>query len=90
MTGRPPPRFQSDQRLGFGPCKAETRTGRPCTNYAVGKDGRCRMHRKRRKVKRKVGTGYIGGVHAFVLGPWDVFATDWELYETPDSPCDVP
>lgn len=43
-----------------------------------------------RKVKRKVGTGYIGGVHAFVLGPWDVFATDWELYETPDSPCDVP
>ena len=47
MNGRPPPRFQSDQRLGFGPCKAETRTGRPCTNYAVGKDGKCRMHRKR-------------------------------------------
>ena len=35
MNGRPPPRFQSDQRLGFGPCRAETRTGRPCTNYAV-------------------------------------------------------
>lgn len=43
----PRDRFRGDQMLGFGPCKAETRTGRPCTNYAVGRDGRCRIHRKR-------------------------------------------
>ena len=47
-----------------------------------------------RKVKRKVGAGYIGGGEAFALGPWDVLATDWELYwpesEAPDSPCDSP
>ena len=28
----------------FGKCGAKTRSGKPCANYAVSENGRCRMH----------------------------------------------
>ena len=43
-----------------------------------------------RKVKRRNWQGFITKEDTLFLSSVDVHATDWELAETPDSPCDVP
>ena len=41
-------------------------------------------------VKRRNWQGFITKEDILFLSSVDVHATDWELAETPDSPCDVP
>jgi hypothetical protein len=42
-------RWEADRLLGFGLCQAPTKTGKPCTKYAVGAHKRCRRHRGGRR-----------------------------------------
>ena len=41
-------------------------------------------------VKRRNWQGFITKEDTLFLSSVDVHATDWELADTPDSPCDVP
>jgi hypothetical protein len=70
---------------------ASMRCGRivsPLVEGSIGWAAQC-IH-EGKKVKRSCWHGSISKKDTFFLSSEDLFATDWELAETPDSPCDSP